>query len=123
MNRGSGSSLKYIFRAPVVTWMSSHFPSCRFTFSSVAQDKCSKSERHQRANDQRCEKSHVRLKSLTVIDGEAQLLYDGQVSADPVQAVDAQTCSVRQSGDSFNDEHEQPSHCERAATPVWIARG
>lgn len=91
MNKGSGSSLKYIFRAPVVTWMSSHFPSCRFTFSSGAQDKRGKSERRQQTLDGKCEKLHVQHRSLTVVDGEAQLLYDGQVAAHPVQAVDAQT--------------------------------
>ena len=34
MKSGSGSSLKNIFRAPVVTWMSSHLPSFRSSFSS-----------------------------------------------------------------------------------------
>lgn len=36
VKRGSGSSLKNIFRAPVVTWMSSHLLSLRSTFSSEA---------------------------------------------------------------------------------------
>lgn len=34
---GSGSSLKNIFRAPVVTWMSSHLLSLRSSCSSVDQ--------------------------------------------------------------------------------------
>lgn len=34
VKRGSGSSLKNILRAPVVTWMSSHLLSSRSTFSS-----------------------------------------------------------------------------------------
>src|SRR4029434_2648326 len=34
VKRGSGSSRKNILRAPAVTWISSHFPSCRSTRSS-----------------------------------------------------------------------------------------
>lgn len=70
--------------------MSSHFPSCRFTFSSAAET----SETSQSAADRHTAGSVgiFRYIFLTVVDGEAQLLYDGQVSAHPVQAVDAQAC-------------------------------
>lgn len=38
---GSGSSLKNIFRAPVVTWMSSHLLSFRSSFSSGEEESVS----------------------------------------------------------------------------------
>lgn len=83
MKSGSGSSLKYIFKAPVITWMSSHFPSWRLTFSSEHKRSGQPSQTgwNSRTNQQ-----------LTVIDGVAQLLYNGQVPADSVQPVNAQTC-------------------------------
>lgn len=46
---GSGSSLKNILRAPVVTWMSSHLLSFRSNFSSVGERrKCYKKTANER---------------------------------------------------------------------------
>lgn len=86
MKSGSGSSLKYIFNAPVVTWMSSHFPSCRLTFSSGHKGSAQPGLRPGIGGSGR---------ELTVVDGVAQLLYDGQVPANSVQPVDAETCRGR----------------------------
>lgn len=90
----------------MVTWMSSHFPSCRFTFSSAPKT----SETSQSAADSHTAGSVgiLRHRFLTVVDGEAQLLYDGQVSAHSVQAVDAQACGGDdREGHAVSDKPEQ----------------
>lgn len=60
-----------------------------------------------------------------MVDGKAQLLYDGQVSAHPVQAVDAQTCrgtTERDMRTCVSGEREQRPHCEKAASPGWTSQ-
>lgn len=89
---GSGSSLKNILRAPVVTWMSSHLLSFRSTFSSDGTDRQrDRGQVSQVTYHMTYSRAAVQSRDRTVIDGKAELLDHRQVPAHSVQAVDAET--------------------------------
>ena len=103
---GSGSSLKNILRAPVVTWMSSHLLSSRSTVSSDGRGgRQAETTRFQ--YNKPPDGGHVELGlagggdwelNSTVIHCKAKLLDHCQVPTDSVQAVNVQTCRTRGTG-------------------------
>lgn len=74
----------------MVTWMSSHFPSFRSTFSSGEEQESSFSFRPSPFLQLFDGIWPSQETAGTVIDGKAKLLYDGQIPTDSVQTINVQ---------------------------------
>lgn len=104
VKRGSGSSLKNILSAPVVTWMSSHLLSFKSSFSSDWEECISVYvtvyERGDSADTQASAAiykpayvSCLSEGSHTMIYSKAELLDHSQVPTHSVQPINTETCS------------------------------